>query len=149
MNAIRARVEGRKDPTRVEDVWVIPCNPKLYDIVGAFENLDTIEWSQTNNTSVGDTIYIYVGGDYKAVMYKCEVLETELYGNRSADDLKFYKDLDEKLDVRYMRLRLIEKYDKEQFPLDELREHGLMNVQGRSKVTPQLLKYLETKNFCH
>ena len=145
LNTIRARVDGRQDPARVEDVWVIPCNPKLYDIVGAFEKLDTIEWSQKNNTSGGDTIYIYVGGEYKAVMYKCEVLETELYGNRSNEDLEFYKTLSVKPDVRYMRIRLIEKYDRDTFPLAELREHGLTNVQGRSKVTPQLLSYLSIK----
>ena len=145
LNTIRARVDGRQDPARVEDVWVIPCNPKLYDIVGALEKLDTIEWSQKNNTSVGDTIYIYVGGEYKAIMYKCEVLETELYGNRSNEDLEFYKTLSVKPDVRYMRIRLIEKYDRDTFPLAELREHGLTNVQGRSKVTPQLLSYLSIK----
>ena len=145
LNTIRARVEGRQDPTRVEDGWVIPCNPKLYDIVGAFEKRDTIEWSQTNNTSVGDTVYIYVGGEYKAIMYKCEVLETELYGNRSDEDLEFYKTLSVKPDVRYMKIRLIEKYGKDKFPLAELREHGLTNVQGRSKVTPALLNHLENK----
>lgn len=145
LNAIRARVEGRKDPTRLEDIWVIPCNPKLYDIVGAFEKFDTIEWSQTNNMSVGDTIYIYVGGDYQSIMYKCEILETELYGNCSSDDTEFRKNLTEKIDSHYMQLRLIEKYPKDQFPLYELREHGLANVQGRSKVTPQLLNYLENR----
>lgn len=145
LNTIRARAEGRSAPTRVEDVWVIPCNPKLYDIVGAFEKLDAIEWSQTTNTSVGDTIFIYVGGDYRAIMFKCEVLETELYGDRSMEDLEFYKEMSEKSNVRYMRLRLIEKYDKKRFPLSELREHGLANVQGRSKATPQLMSYLENK----
>ncbi len=142
LNTIRAKAEGRKDPTRVEDVWVIPCNPKLYDIVGAFNKFDTIDWSQTNNTSVGDTVYIYVGGEYKAIMYKCEVVATELYGDYN-DDLEFYKGLPEKTHSRYMRLRLIEKYDKDKFPLADLREHGLTNVQGRSKVTPQLLNYLK------
>lgn len=146
LNTIRARAEGRKHPTRVEDVWVIPCNPKLYDIIGAFEKYDTIEWSQSTNTSVGDTIYIYVGGEYKAILYKCEVLETELYGNRSSEDIEFYKELTEKPDVRYMRIRRIEKYDRDKFPLAELREYGLTNVQGRSKVTPQLLNYLKSGN---
>ena len=80
-------------------------------------------------------------------MYKCEVLETELYGNRSADDIEFYKDMTEKSNVRYMRLRLIEKYDKERFPLKELREHGLTNVQGRSKVTIQLLNFLQVESI--
>lgn len=143
LNTIRARVEGRKDPARVEDVWVIPCNPKFYNVIGAFNKFDTIDWSQTNNTSVGDTVYIYVGGEYKAIMYKCEVMATELYNNHSEDDLEFYRSLPEKTHSRNMRLRLIEKYDKDKFPLVELREHGLTNVQGRSKVTPQLLNYLK------
>ena len=75
-------------------------------------------------------------------MYKCEVVATELYGDYN-DDLEFYKGLPEKTHSRYMRLRLIEKYDKDKFPLADLREHGLTNVQGRSKVTPQLLNYLK------
>lgn len=144
LNTIRARVEGWKNPTRIDDVWVIPCNPKFYDIVGAFQKLNTIEWSQSTNICVGDTIYIYVGGEYKSIMFKCEAVETELYGNRSAEDLEFYKDITEKPDTRYMRIRLIEKYEKDVFPLDELRDHGLANVQGRSKVTPLLLGYLES-----
>ena len=44
-----------------------------------------------------------------------------------------------------MKIRLIEKYGKDKFPLAELRERGLTNVQGRSKVTPQLLNYLSLK----
>ena len=82
LNTIRARVEGWKEPERVEDVWIIPCNPKYYDIISAFDNLNVIEWNQTNNAAVGDTVYIYVGEKYKSIMYKCEVIEANLYGNR-------------------------------------------------------------------
>lgn len=69
-----------------------------------------------------------------------------MYGNRSSEDIEFYKELTEKPDVRYMRIRRIEKYDRDKFPLAELREYGLTNVQGRSKVTPQLLNYLKSGN---
>ena len=51
LNVIRARNEGRQVSSRLDDVWVIPCNPKYYDIVAAFDNLDIIEWSQSTNTS--------------------------------------------------------------------------------------------------
>lgn len=61
LNDIRARAEGRQVSSQLDDVWVIPCNPKYYDIVAAFDNLDVIEWKQSTNTSVGDTVYIYVG----------------------------------------------------------------------------------------
>ena len=55
-------------------------------------------------------------------------------GNGSDEDLEFYKTLSVKPDVRYMRIRLIEKYDKDTFPLAELREHGLTNVQGEVRL---------------
>ena len=139
---IRAKKEGRTPSLRVDDVWVIPCNPKKYDIVGAFSEFDTIEWSQNNVTSVGDTVYIYVGEKYKSIMYKCEAVALDLYGNRSDEDEKYYKELTKKPDIRYMKLKLIDKYEPGTFPLDELRENGLKNVQGRSKATQQLLKYL-------
>ena len=85
----------------------------------------------------------YVGGKYKSIMYKCEVMATDLYGNRSYDDIEFYHGLEKSDDVRYMKLKLLEKYSQGQYPLAELKEQGLTSVQGRSKVTPQLLKYLE------
>ena len=142
LNDIRAKAEGRKVSSRLDDVWVIPCNPKYYDIVGAFDNLDVIEWSQSTNTSVGDTVYIYVGEKYKAIMYKCEVIAADLYGNRSHEDYPYYKELAKDPDIRYMKLKLIEKYAPDKYPLKELKENGLTSVQGRSKATVQLMKYL-------
>ena len=143
LNTIRAKNEGWKTPGRVEDVWIIPCNPNYYDIVAAFDNLDVIEWSQSTNTTVGDTVYIYVGEKYKSIMFKCEVIAADQYGNRSTDDYPYYKDLAKDPDARYMKLKLVEKYSVGQYPLKELKENGLTSVQGRSKATVQLMKYLE------
>ena len=142
---IRAKLEGRQISSRLDDVWVIPCNPKLYDVVSAFEDLDVIEWNQTNNTTAGDTVYIYVGDKYKSIMFKCEVIASDLYGNRSNKDLKYYKELEVKPDVRYMKLKLVEKYPIGKYPLRELKENGLTNVQGRSKATVQLMRYLNDR----
>lgn len=123
-------------------MWVIPCNTKYYDIIGVFDNLDVIEWSQSTNTSAGDTVFIYVGGTYKAIMYKCEVVSTDLYGKRSDEDYPYYKELEKNPDARYMKLRLVEKYTTDRYPLKNLKENGLSNVQGRSKAPVQLMKYL-------
>lgn len=143
LNDIRAKAEGRTTSNRVDDVWIIPCNPEYYDIVEAFNNLDIIEWSQSTNTTVGDTVYIYVGGKYKSIMYKCEVVGADLYGNRSEDDYPYYKNLSKDPDIRYMKLKLIEKYSPDKYPLQELKKKGLTSVQGRSKATVQLVKYLK------
>lgn len=88
-----------------------------YDIIAAFDNLDVIEWSQSTNTTVGDTVYIYVGEKYKSIMFKCEVIAANQYGNRSADDYPYYKDLAKDPDARYMKLKLTEKYPAGMYPL--------------------------------
>ena len=42
-----------------------------------------------------------------------------------------------------MKLKLLEKYSPDKYPLKELKENGLTSVQGRSKATVQLVKYLK------
>ncbi len=146
LNELRAKKEGRTISARLDDVWIIPCNPKYYDIVGAFDNLDTIEWSQSTNTTVGDTVYIYVGEKFKSIMFRCEVVAADLYGKRSSfGDRSYYKEPFAEEEIRYMKLKLVEKYPVGQYPLKELKENGLANVQGRSKATVQLVKYLNDK----
>lgn len=145
LNELRAREEGWKVTPRMDDVWVIPCNPKYYDVVAAFDNLEVIEWGQSTNMTVGDTVYIYVSENYKSIMFKCEVVGVDLYGNRSADDYQYYKEMEKEPDARYMKLKLVEKYPKGQYPLKDLKENGLTSVQGRSKATVRLMRYLTEK----
>lgn len=145
LNELRAREEGWKVTPRMDDVWVIPCNPKYYDVVAAFDNLEVIEWGQSTNMTIGDTVYIYVSENYKSIMFKCEVVGVDLYGNRFADDYQYYKEMEKEPDARYMKLKLVEKYPKGQYPLKELKENGLTSVQGRSKATVQLMRYLTEK----
>lgn len=141
---IRARLEGRHTYSRLDNVWIIPCNPKYFDIVAAFDKLKVIEWNQTTNTSEGDTVYIYVGEKYKSIMFKCEVIAADQQGNRTQDDYAYYKNMEKDPDARYMKLKIIEAYPEGRYPLNELKENGLSNVQGRSKATVQLMKYLES-----
>ena len=142
LNDIRDENEGRTKPRKIES-WVIPSNPKNYDIIGAFNEFEVIEWSQSTYVQEGDLVYIYVGGEYKSLMYKCIAEETDLYGAGEIDDLKYFKDMDKKENRRYMRLRLVERYVKDRYPYSELKVNGLNSVQGPSKVTPELEAYLK------
>ena len=142
INELRAEAEGRNVISHLDDVWIIPCNPNYYDIVAAFDNLNVIEWRQSNNMTVGDTVYIYVGDNFKSIMFKCEVTAADLHGNRSTDDYQYYKKLPKDPNARYMKLKLVEKYPVGKYQLNELRENGLASVQGRSKATVQLMRYL-------
>ena len=43
--------------------WIIPCNVKDYDVIGAFNKLSEIDWKQSNNmksAAVGDMVLIYL-----------------------------------------------------------------------------------------
>ena len=41
--------------------WIIPCNVKDYDVIGAFNKLSEIDWKQSNNMkTVGDMVLIYL-----------------------------------------------------------------------------------------
>ena len=144
LNEIRAEKEGRIARKRISDAWIFPCNPKAYDIEGAFNRFTRIEWSQTNNVAVGDTVYIYVGGKIGSVMFKTSVVEADLFGKGSEEDLEFFLEKPDGKEQRYMVLELKEKYPKGRFPLKDLKEHGLASVQGRSRLTPDLLQYLES-----
>ena len=53
--------------------WIISGNPKKYDVINAFRNLKTIDWTQSANMVAGDIVYIYVSGDNKAIMCRCRV----------------------------------------------------------------------------
>lgn len=115
--------------------WLIPCNPKLYDVCAAFQNLSVIDWKQSmKNISVGDTVFIYVGAPIQAVLYKCRAVAVNK-SNSTIDDSRFvicgetYQHYG-----RYMELELIYSFSPETYPLSYLKEHGLSgNVQGPRK----------------
>ncbi|MFW5670355.1 MAG: MmcQ protein, partial [Acetivibrio ethanolgignens] len=58
--------------------WIISGNPKRYDVINAFRNLRTIDWTQSVNMEVGDIVYIYVSGDVKAICFRCRVNAVDL-----------------------------------------------------------------------
>lgn len=122
--------------------WVITCNTKAYDVVGAFKKLDMVDWKQSTNVEVGDIIYIYVGAQIRALAYKCEAIKVEL-SEDLIDDTEFVLDDSSYGNYgRYMRLHLLESYDDLRLGYSLLKENGLKTVQGPSKVTGELSKYL-------
>ena len=54
--------------------WIIPCNPKYYNVKCAMTDLKIVDWKQSNkNISAGDIVYIYVGSPISAIKYQCKV----------------------------------------------------------------------------
>lgn len=91
--------------------WIIPGNLKYFDIIGAFNKLQNINWKQSSNVNAGDIVYIYVGKPISAIKFKCIALKVNL-DKVSIDDSEFvihgeaYENYG-----RYMELQLLEKYE--------------------------------------
>ena len=127
--------------------WIIPCNPKNYDVIGAFQKLKQIDWKQSmKNIDTGDIVYIYVSRPYQKIMFQCVVVKTNLPRVEIDDDI-FVEDGTPFVGYgNHMRLQLIKKLDGPVLGLDMLKRNGLKgNVQGPMRVSGELLRYIENE----
>ena len=114
---------------KTTNAWVLPSNVKMFDVEGYLDKHRSICWHQPKNVQVGDYAYIYYGVPYSAIMAKCVVEKI---------NLQEYTDCD-------MQIRLIQKYEKEEYPLSLLKEYGLTSVRGPRSIPERLAKLLEKK----
>ena len=111
----------KKQKLRPPKEWIIPANPKYYDIVRAFDDTDVIDWKQGAGIKKGDTVYMYVGAPVSAVLYKCRVTETDIpYEYKGEVNIK-----------ALMRIELQKRYAPEEFTFGRLNdEFGIFAVRG-------------------
>lgn len=112
----------KKEKVRPPKEWIIPSNPKYYDIIHAFDDKKEIDWKQGAGIKKGDTVYMYVGAPVSAVLYKCKVTETNIP----------YKYQDKNLTISaLMTIRLKKRYPADKFTFDVLKsEYGIYAVRG-------------------
>jgi len=95
-----AKARNQKDTLRRISHWIVPANPRYFDIESAFEASDEILWKQSSSIEVGDTVYMYVAAPYSAIRYKCEAVEVKIP----------YRYQSEKVRMKYlMKIRKIRK----------------------------------------
>ncbi|MBQ9059565.1 MAG: MmcQ/YjbR family DNA-binding protein [Firmicutes bacterium] len=132
-------VAGKKSSGHVTGhSWIIPSNPKIYDVDAGFAaGGGTIEWHQHNNIKAGDTLFIYSAAPNSAILYRCEVEEADLGYQGMFKESKGY--------TRSMRIRLTDRYSKDQFPLSFMKANGGSAIRGARRMPDQLLKAMERK----
>ena len=126
---------GTKQAARPPKEWLIPSNPKYFDIVHAFDDKDEINWKQGAGIKRGDTIFLYVGAPVSAILYKCKVTETDIP----------YRFRREGLTIRsLMKIRLLKRYDPERFTFKVLNEqYRIFAVRGPRSVPEDLSEDLK------
>ena len=110
--------------------WIISGNPKKYDVINAFRNLKTIDWTQSANMVAGDIVYIYVSGDIKAIMFRCRVNAADME-EVNIDDSEY--NVSGEFDGsagRQMELEMLEEFSGNEYTREELMKHGFSSPMG-------------------
>lgn len=120
----------KKQQIRPPKEWLVPANPKFYDIEHAFDKTDTIDWKQGAGIKKGDTVFMYVGAPVSAILYKCKVTEIDIPYDYNAKGLTITK---------LMKIKLQKRYKPERFTFKVLNEdYGIFAVRGPRGVTHSL-----------
>lgn len=104
--------------------WILPANPKYYDIDAEFAAHSIVDWPQKASIRKGDFLAIYMTAPIRSLRYLCRVLEDGL--EKSAEPKR-------------MQLELVEKFEDEVFPIDRLKECGVTNIRGPRRMTKELI----------
>jgi hypothetical protein len=134
--------------------WIFPSNPKMYDILGALQDLPYIYWTQRlKNIEAGDVVYIYVSSPVSRIVHKCVVEETNIpFSLEILNDKNYWRNgfsFDSHLLTRkYVRLRPLESNQNEKLNFWGLRAHGETSyLMGAKRIKDeQYLSYIE-RNF--
>ena len=112
-------------------VWMIPSNPAFYDVDAGFRGgKGEIEWHQHTKVKAGDEVYIYCSAPYSAILYRCAVVAADLPYRGMFRESKDY--------TKSMRIRLIEKYPPDKYPLAFLKAHGGSAVRSARSMPAEL-----------
>jgi 5-methylcytosine-specific restriction enzyme A len=143
---IRRNELEERDHKNARRIWLMPANPNDYDVEGAFNYYDTIDWKRSYNYENGDIIFIYVSGNIRKVRYKVEVIEGLVKDDNIIYDKSFWLDeekYEKSKEYDYTRIRLLDEVDTSELSLARLRHHGLKgNIQGSMKLTGELRDYI-------
>ena len=112
----------KKQKVRPPKEWLVPANPRYYDIEHAFDHIREIDWKQGRGIKAGDTVFLYVAAPVSAILYKCKVIETDLPYHYSDQNLTI---------TAVMKVRLQKKYEPDRFTFEKLKEeYGIYAVRG-------------------
>ena len=123
-----------KDKTRPPKEWIIPSNPKYYDVIGAFEAENEIVWKQGKGIKKGDTVFMYVAAPVSAILFKCKVTKTDIAYKGSNPNVHI---------PALMQIKLEKRYPYDKFTFDVLNEkYDIRAVRGPRGIPESLSRDL-------
>ena len=113
--------------------WIIPANPKYFDIENALKENKTIIWKQNADIKINDIVYIYVGSPYSSIMYKFKVKEINIPYEYQDKNLKMKK---------AMKIDLVTRYEKGKLSFAKLKEFGVNAIRSQRYMPLVLSEYI-------
>ena len=111
--------------------WIVPANPKYYDVINCFNNTDEIIWKQSSNIHVNDIVYLYVANPYSRIMYKCKVVEVNIP----------YEYIDKNISMSHvMKIKLLKRLDNKDYTFEYLNKLGIKAIRGPRKINKGIIK---------
>lgn len=121
---------AKKIRVRPSKEWLIPANPKYYDIEHAFDAAEEIDWKQGAGIRSGDIVYMYVAAPVSAILYQCKVTKTNIPFEYQDENLKI---------SALMKIKLMRRFPADTFTFDVLKnEYGILAVRGPRGVPNRL-----------
>ena len=109
--------------------WIIPANPKYYDVINCFNDTDEIIWKQSSNIHINDIIYLYVADPYSKLMYKCKAIEIDIPYE--------YKDKNVSMS-HVMKIKLLKKLENKDYTFEYLNKLGIKAIRGPRKINKDI-----------
>ena len=125
----------KKEKLRPPKEWIVPANPKYYDIEHAFDGVKEIDWKQGAGIKKGDTVFMYAGAPVSAILFKCKVTETDIPYHYQDKNLTI---------TALMKIRLQKRYKPDKFTFERLKsEYGIFAVRGPRGIPNSLSEALK------
>lgn len=118
------------------DYWVIPANPKVYDIDTEFAENKVVYWPQKSTIQAGDIVTIYVTAPVQAIRYVCRVLGANLE-NHGESDIPTEKKL--------MQVELLAQFSDDVLPRARMMDLGVRAVRGPRRLTEGVIEVLTSE----
>lgn len=123
---------------RKPKVWLLPSNPKYFDLMGAFDESDILTWTSCKSMKNGDIVYFYVSAPVSSIMFVCNIVETEV------PFTVFDSNSGEIVVLRVMKVQLVGRFDQRLFSFDRLsKEYDVGAIRGPRGIPEKLRIDLE------
>lgn len=136
MNLIKESYSYTVINSSLKNAWIVPANPKYFDVEEALRKNKTIMWKQSTEIKVNDIVYLYVGNPYSSIMYKLKVIEANIPYK--------YKDKNIKI-KKAMKIELKERYEKGLLSFNKLKDFGINAIRGPRYMPISLSEYINKK----